>query len=112
MFVHGVGMTKFGFQTTPTHLMVYEAAIEALEDARMTMADVEAIVVATLKNEINGENQRLYGALLSSLFKTHMKQGQWQVSFPLKTLSQESLCILFPNELQPGCEESAYLWLS
>lgn len=72
MFVHGVGMTQFGFQMTPTHLLAYEAALAALQDASMSMGDIQAIVVATLVNEINGEKQRLYSALLSSVFQTHI----------------------------------------
>ncbi|MEI6222853.1 MAG: thiolase family protein [bacterium] len=72
MFIHGVGMTQFGFQVTPTHMLAYEAVMEALEESKMTIKDIDAIVVATLENEMNGERQRLYGGIMASLFKTHI----------------------------------------
>lgn len=70
MYLHGVGMTTFGLQSTSSHLLAYEAAMEALDDASMILQDVDAIVVATMENERNGEKQRLYSALLASTFQT------------------------------------------
>ena len=69
MYVKGVGMTKFGAQTDTTHEMVYEATLEALEDADFKIDDVEAIVSTVVDTTINGERQRGFSSILSSLFK-------------------------------------------
>ena len=69
MYVKGVGMTKFGAQTSTSQELVYEAAIEALDDADFKIEDVEAIVSSTVDTEINGERQRGFSSILSSIFR-------------------------------------------
>ena len=43
MYIKGVGMTKFGASNKASHELAYEAACEALEDANMTMDQIDAI---------------------------------------------------------------------
>ena len=44
MYVKGVGMTKFGIQGGTSQELVYEAAMEALEDADIKLEDIDAVV--------------------------------------------------------------------
>ena len=69
MYIKGVGMTKFGAQSETSQELVYEAAMEALEDAQMPMEEIDAIVVSFIDTECNGERQRLFGSVLSSILK-------------------------------------------
>ena len=69
MYVKGVGMTKFGMQLTSTNAMAYEAAMEAINDADMSIDDIQAIVVSNVDTAINGESQRHYGSVLASILK-------------------------------------------
>ena len=69
MYVKGVGMTKFGAQTDTSQELVYEATMEALEDANFNMEDIDAIVSSTVDNESSGERQRGFSSILSSMFK-------------------------------------------
>ncbi|MBI2646967.1 hypothetical protein HYW99_00655 [Candidatus Woesearchaeota archaeon] len=58
MFIKGVGMTKFGAQQATSQELVYEATLEALEDANTSILNIDAIVVSTIDTESNGERQR------------------------------------------------------
>ena len=69
MFIKGVGMTKFGIQEDPSSHMVYTATMEALNDADMSMEDVDAIVLSNNDLVSNGERQRHSASMLSSLFQ-------------------------------------------
>src|SRR3989338_4599066 len=69
MYIKGVGMTKFGAQTTTSQELVYEATLEALEDANFKIEDIDAIVVSAIDNESNGERQRLFSNVISSILK-------------------------------------------
>ena len=69
MYVKGVGMTKFGMQMTSTNAMAYEASMEALRDADMSIDDIQAIVVSNVDTVVNGEGQRHYGSMLASILK-------------------------------------------
>ena len=69
MYIKGVGMTKFGMQTKTSHELVYEATLEALDDAESKMDDIDAIVVSAIDTESNGERQRLFSSVLSSILK-------------------------------------------
>ncbi len=69
MYIKGVGMTNFGAQTDTSQMLVYEATLEALDDANFKIEDIEAIVVSTIDNESNGERQRLFSSILSSILK-------------------------------------------
>ncbi|MBI2653315.1 hypothetical protein HYX02_00750 [Candidatus Woesearchaeota archaeon] len=72
MFIKGVGMTKFGIQEDNSAHLVYDASFEALNDADMTMNDIDAIVVSNNDILSNGERQRHSASLLSSLFQKKM----------------------------------------
>ncbi|MBI2653318.1 hypothetical protein HYX02_00765 [Candidatus Woesearchaeota archaeon] len=69
MFIKGVGMTKFGAQTTSSQELVYEATMESLESADSKIEDIDAIVVSAVDTESNGERQRLFSSVLSSILK-------------------------------------------
>lgn len=73
MFIKGVGMTKFDYSQKPWWRLSYEAAMEALEDAKMKISDIEAIVLASISSADGyGEHQTHKISLLSDLFKTHV----------------------------------------
>ncbi len=69
MYIKGVGMTKFGSQTDTSQELVYEATMEALDDADFKIEDIDAIVVSAVDTESNGERQRLFSCVLSSILK-------------------------------------------
>ena len=69
MHVKGVGMTKFGSQLKTSQELVYEASMEALDDAQSSLDDIDAIVVSAVDTESNGERQRLFSSILSSILK-------------------------------------------
>jgi acetyl-CoA C-acetyltransferase len=69
MYIKGVGMTKFGVENRTTQDMIYEAALEALDNADMTIEDINAIVLSSMDSSISGERQRHSSSVLSSLFK-------------------------------------------
>ena len=69
MYIKGVGMTKFGSQTNTSQDLVYEATLEALEDAEISIDEIDAIAVSTVDTENNGERQRLFTGILSSVLK-------------------------------------------
>ncbi len=62
-------MTKFGVENRTTQDMIYEAALEALDNADMTIEDINAIVLSSMDSSISGERQRHSSSVLSSLFK-------------------------------------------
>ena len=61
-------MTKFGIQQDPSSHMVYESSMEALDDAEMTMNEIDAIVVSSIEIMSNGERQKHSGSVISSIF--------------------------------------------
>ncbi len=69
MFIKGVGMTKFGAQTDTSQELAYEATLEALDDADFKIEDIDAIVSSTVDTESNGERQRGFSSIISSIFK-------------------------------------------
>jgi len=72
MYIKGVGMTKFDYSQKPWWKFAYEAALEALEDAKMKASQLDAIVLSTISNAGGGEHQTHKTSLLSDLFKTHV----------------------------------------
>ncbi|MEK6828424.1 MAG: hypothetical protein AABX78_03670, partial [Nanoarchaeota archaeon] len=69
MFIKGVGMTKFGIQEDSSSHLVYESSLEALNDADMSMNDVDVIVLSNNDILSNGERQRHSASMVSSLFQ-------------------------------------------
>ena len=70
MFVKGVGMTKFGTGNRSSQEMIYEAAFEALQDAGMSMKDIEGVVVTNMDFFSNGERQRHSASMINSVLNT------------------------------------------
>jgi len=69
MYIKGVGMTKFGTQIDSSQELVYEAAMEALDDADLDIDKIDAITSSTVDTESNGERQRGFSSIISSVFK-------------------------------------------
>ena len=69
MFIKGVSMTKFGIQEDSSSHLAYESSLEALNDADMSMNDVDAIVLSNNEILSNGERQRHSASMVSSLFQ-------------------------------------------
>ncbi|MBW2979850.1 thiolase family protein [Candidatus Woesearchaeota archaeon] len=72
MYVKGVGMTRFDASDKPSIQLAYEAVFEALQDAKLTIKDMDAVVVSNMDLPTNGERQRHMASILSSLFKTNI----------------------------------------
>ena len=62
-------MTKFGIQEDSSSHMIYEATLEALNDADISMNEIDAIVLSNMDVLSNGERQRHSASMLSSLFQ-------------------------------------------
>jgi acetyl-CoA C-acetyltransferase len=69
MYVKGVGMTKFGAQEDSSQELAYQATFEALEDSGLNIEDIDAIVSSTVDSKSNGERQRGFSSIMSSIFK-------------------------------------------
>ena len=69
MFIKGVGMTKFGIQEDASSHLVYEAVLEALNDAEISMNDIDSIVTSSIELMSNGERQKHSSSMISSLFQ-------------------------------------------
>jgi len=69
MYIKGVGMSKFSLEDRNTWDMAYEATYESLEDADMSMRDIDSVVVSTVDTVVNPERQRQYQSLMASLLK-------------------------------------------
>ncbi|MFA5232603.1 MAG: thiolase family protein [Candidatus Paceibacterota bacterium] len=72
MYIKGVGMTKFDYSQKAWWEFAYEAALEALEDAKMSMADIEAVIFSGMSSAAGGEHQTHKVSFLSDLFKTNV----------------------------------------
>ena len=72
MFIKGVGMTKFDYSQKPWWQLAFEASLEALEDAKMKISDIDAIVLSAISSAAGGEHQTHKASLLSDLFKTNV----------------------------------------
>jgi acetyl-CoA C-acetyltransferase len=72
MYIKGVGMTRFDYTQRPWWAFAYDAAIEAMKDAKMSMAGIDAIVFSGVSSAGGGEHQTHKVSLLSGLFKTNV----------------------------------------
>ncbi len=73
MYIKGVGMTKFDYSQKPWWQLAFEAALEALEDAKMKISQIEAIVFTGMAScDGYSEHQTHKISLLSDLFKTNV----------------------------------------
>jgi acetyl-CoA C-acetyltransferase len=73
MFIKGVGMTKFDYSQKSWWQFAFEAAREALEDAKMKISQIEAIVFTGMSScDGYSEHQTHKISFLSDLFKTNV----------------------------------------
>jgi acetyl-CoA C-acetyltransferase len=72
MYIKGVGMTRSDYTQRPWWAFAYDVAIDAMKDAKMTMADIDAIVFSGVSSAGGGEHQTHKVSLLSGLFKTNV----------------------------------------
>jgi acetyl-CoA C-acetyltransferase len=72
MYVKGVGMTKFNYSQKPWWKQAFEAAMEALEDSKMKISQINGIVFTGMSSAAGGEHQTHKISLLSDLFKTNV----------------------------------------
>ncbi|MFA5080439.1 MAG: thiolase domain-containing protein [Candidatus Paceibacterota bacterium] len=72
MYIKGVGMTKFDYSTRYWWDFAYEAAIEALQDASMSIEKIDAIVFVSMSSAAGGEHQTHKVSFLSDLFKVNV----------------------------------------
>ncbi len=70
MFIKGVGCTKFGIGNESSVQMVHNAVVEALDNAQMSMGEIDLAVISNMDMFTNGERQRHGASMLSSLFQT------------------------------------------
>ncbi|MEK6808116.1 MAG: thiolase family protein [Nanoarchaeota archaeon] len=68
-FIKGIGMTPFGFSEKQSYMLAYDAISQALNDADMSPNQLDAIIIANIDFGTNGERQRHFGSLFSSLLK-------------------------------------------
>ncbi len=72
MYIKGVGMTRFDYTQKPWWGYAYEAALDALKDAKMDFSGIDAIVFSGVSSAAGGEHQTHKVSLLSGLFKTNV----------------------------------------
>ena len=65
-------MTKFGIESHNTLDFAKESSVLALDDAGLSINDIDAIVVSNTDNRFSSERQRHFNSFLSSLFKKKM----------------------------------------
>jgi len=72
MYIKGVGMTKFDYSQKSWWSFSSDAVMEALEDSKMKISDIEAIVFTGMSScDGYSEHQTNKISLLSDLFKTN-----------------------------------------
>ncbi|MBI2208332.1 hypothetical protein HYU50_02450 [Candidatus Woesearchaeota archaeon] len=62
-------MTKFGVHTKTSQELCYEAALEAIQDADIQPEDINAIVISRGDSAVDGERQRLFPSVISSILQ-------------------------------------------
>jgi len=67
MYVKGAGMTKFGVHTKTSQELCYEAIMEALNNADMSISEIDEIIISKGDSANDGERQRLFPGVLSSI---------------------------------------------
>ncbi len=72
MYVKGVGMTKFDYTQKAWWQFAYEAGIEALQDAKLKISDIDAIIFSGMSSASGGEHQTHKVSVLSDIFKTNV----------------------------------------
>ncbi|MFZ2390300.1 MAG: thiolase family protein [Minisyncoccales bacterium] len=72
MYIKGVGMTKFDYSQKYWWQFAYDAAIEALKDAKTGISEIDAIVFTGMSSAAGGEHQTHKVSFLSGIFKTNV----------------------------------------
>jgi len=72
MYIKGVGMTKFDYSQKYWWQFAYEAAIDALKDAKLGISEIDAIIFTGMSSAAGGEHQTHKVSFLSGLFKTNV----------------------------------------
>lgn len=120
MYIKGVGMTKFDYSTKPWWQFAYEAAIDALKDGNMTIADIDAIVFASVSSAAGGEHQTHKVSFLSDLFKINVPIievtsvcGGGGVAFwtALQLKSCKNVLVLASEKFADNKSETAVDWI-
>src|SRR3989344_6649860 len=71
-YIKGVGTIPNRIYDRPSHLLAYDAISNAIDDADMSMNEIDAIVCSTLEWFYTGEFQRHFASMLSGLLKTRI----------------------------------------
>ena len=72
IFVKGVGMTKFDYTQKHWWQYAFDAAMDALKDAKMNIGQIDAILFSSVSSASGAEHQTHKVSLLSGLFKTNV----------------------------------------
>ncbi len=74
MYIKGVGMTKFDYSQKFWWQFAYAAALEALEDAKLKISQIDAMAMSAMSSAagVESEHQTHKASMLSDLFKTNV----------------------------------------
>ncbi|MCA9495977.1 MAG: thiolase family protein [Nanoarchaeota archaeon] len=72
MFIKGIGHSKFTFSLKSSIELACEVIIEAINNSKMELCDLDAIVVSNIDIFTNGEHQRHTPGLYSQIFKLNI----------------------------------------
>jgi len=74
VYIKGVGMTKFDYTQKFWWQFAYEAALEALENAKMKISDIDAILLSAISSAAGPESEHQVhkASMLSDVFKTNV----------------------------------------
>ena len=56
MYIKGVGMTKFDYSQKPWWKQAYEAAMEALEDSKMKISQIQGMAFTAMSSAAAGHH--------------------------------------------------------
>lgn len=70
MYIKGIGHTRFSKTKKSSHLLAYDAAMQALDGSGMTIDEIDMIIVSNTQEYTGHEHQRHPAAIISSIFKT------------------------------------------
>ncbi len=71
-FIRGVGMTNFRSTRKNSHEMCFDAIEEAIKDAGIPVEKIDAVVLARNDFSSDGEHQRLFAGMISSILQRHL----------------------------------------
>ena len=74
VYIKGTGMTKFDYSQKFWWQFAYEAAMEALENARMKISQIDAIFLSAISSAAGPESEHQVhkASMISDLFKTNV----------------------------------------